>query len=285
MCNISSSIEIKNGTVIGRMYVIINKIGNGSYGEVFVGKHLRKNELVAIKTEPLDMFEKQSFSMLKNEANMYKYIKNGPGIARLKWFGQSNNCVCMVTSLLGQSIEDYKQHQFSNGLPQKIVCNIGQRLMDVIQHIHKSFLIHGDIKPDNILFTANNIEKNANTLHIIDFGLSRSYMTNMYTHVLPGTTFKLIGTPTYASINSHNCQKLSRRDDMESIGYVLLYMSTGSLPWSNSKTHTDILEQKMQFRETIENASLENQSKLIAYFKMVFMLEYDSNPNYTTFKS
>jgi serine/threonine protein kinase len=297
MCDI---FEIKIGTIIGRMYKIINKIGKGSYGEVFVGKHLRKNELVAIKTERIDMFEKQPFSMLKNEAKMYKYIPNGPGLAQLKWFGRTNTHLCMVTSLLGQSIESYKQCRFSNGMPQELVCNIGRRLMTVIQHIHSAFLIHGDIKPDNILFgntlhtnhsqvlhylTDENVVEEIEParkclLYIIDFGLSRSYMTDMHTHVLPGTTFKLIGTPTYASINAHNCQKLSRRDDMESIGYVLLHLSTNSLPWSNSKTHSDMLEQKIQFRKTIEAVSLKNQSTLVAYFKMVFMLKYDTTPNY-----
>jgi len=263
------------------MYKIINKIGNGSYGEVFVGKHLRKNEFVAIKTESLYKINNASFSMLKNEAKIYKYIPNGPGISRLKWFGQSNGFMCMVISLLGQNIDDYKKKYFSTGMSQEMVYNIGRRLMDVIQHVHLSFLIHGDIKPDNILFMANNFEINA--LHIIDFGLSRTYMTNMHTHELPGKTFKLIGTPIYASIGAHNCQKLSRRDDMESIGYVLLHISTNSLPWSTSETHENILEQKIKFRDAIKSIHLNDQSPLVIYFNMVFTLNHDSEPKYKVF--
>jgi serine/threonine protein kinase len=293
--------------LIARKYTILNKIGAGAYGEVFMGKHIRKNEYVAIKSEEImagdvdtnnnddkDDIEDGNNninpgSMLKNEAKIYKYLPAGPGIAVLKWFGCANGRRYMVTTLLGKSIAEYKAAEFPRGMPLNKVYLIGIRLMHVIQHIHSSFLVHGDIKPDNILFGPElssdlsdaTDNTNPNTLHIIDFGLSRAYMTKLHAHVLPSNTFQFIGTPDYASIMCHNCQKPSRRDDMESIGYILLYLSTTRLPWAISESFDEVREKKEQFRKTIISIAPENQTPLIAYFSAIFALEYDSDPEYS----
>ena len=98
-----------------------------------------------------------------------------------------------------------------------------------IQELHAERIIHRDIKPDNFLIGSN--EKTHNTIHVIDFGVSKCYKSARGEHIPFRDGMSLTGTARYASINTHAGYEQSRRDDLESIGHVLLYFLKGSLPW------------------------------------------------------
>jgi serine/threonine protein kinase len=151
------------------------------------------------------------------------------GIPRVRWFGEGPDKNWMVMDLLGKSLEDlfnYCERKFS----LKTVLVVAYELICRIETIHsKGKIVHRDIKPENFLMGRG---RDRHTVYIIDFGLSKQYCNpRTGKHIQQRGGYSLTGTARYASVHAHEGIELSRRDDLMSIGYVLIYFLKGSLPW------------------------------------------------------
>ena len=258
--------------LINKKYKIIEKIGEGSFGLIYKGENIRTRELVAIKVEPI----KHELKLLKNESIIYQFLNNVQGIPSVKWFGKDDKNYYMVLNLLGESLQSIKNKNKSFSLT--LVLQIGIQIILLLKTIHDKGLVHRDIKPDNFLFGLNNQKK---IIHIIDFGLCKSYINNDE-HKPIKKTNSLIGSLTYASINSHDCIELSRRDDLESLGYMLIYFYLGTLSWEDISylSKNENINEKIK---SIKQNILESNSfpeVLVNYIKYVTKLEFEENPNY-----
>jgi serine/threonine protein kinase len=252
--------------LINKKYKIIEKIGEGTFGLIYKGENVRTRELVAVKVEPIE----NNMKLLKNESVIYQYLNNVEGVPIVKWFGKDEKNYYMVLNLLGESLQSIKNvSSFSLGS----VLKIGIQIIIILKTIHDKGLVHRDIKPDNFLLGLNDQRKR---IYIIDFGLCKSYMTNNEHNPIKKTN-SLIGSLTYASINTHNCIELSRRDDMESLGYMLAFLYLGTLPWQEVKIESINIIQKLK-QDITSNDKL--PQILVNYIKYVRSLEYEENPNY-----
>jgi serine/threonine protein kinase len=249
--------------LINKKYKLIEKIGIGSFGLIYKGENLRTRELVAIKVEPIE----DKLKLLKNESIIYNFLNNVQGIPSVKWFGKDETNYYMVLNLLGESLQSIKNKNKSFSL--SVVLQIGIQIVILVKTIHEKGLIHRDIKPDNFLMGLHNESKKIN---IIDFGFCKSYITNEQHNPIKKTN-NLIGSLNYASINAHDCLELSRRDDMESLGYMLIYFYLGELPWNEDYEFTKKRKQKI-----IENNKL--PVILVNYIKYVRNLQYEEKPKY-----
>jgi serine/threonine protein kinase len=257
--------------LINNKYLKINKIGEGSFGSIYKCQNTRTKELVAIKVEPI----KNDTKLLKNESIIYQYLNNCLGIPTVKWFGKDNTNYYMVINLLGESLQNLIEKK--NTFSLKLTLQIGIKIIMLLKTIHDKGLVHRDVKPDNFLFGLNNDKKN---IYIIDFGFCKSYL-NGETHIELKKTKNLIGSLNYASMNSHDYLELSRRDDLESLGYMLLYFYLGKLKWQNMS----ILEYNENLNELIKQMKKNIYSDdipevFIIYFKYVRCIEFSEKPNY-----
>ena len=212
--------------------VLPQLIGKGSFGHVYLGMDKRDGHLVAVKTET----KTDAKPLLKMENNIIKYAtqsltnKDPPsGIIRSYFFWEDSYKYFMVTDLLGPSI----------GALHKICCRsfslkttlmLTEQMINIIRYYHSNNIVHRDIKPDNFLVEYNVPHKH---IYLIDFGLSKKYVINGK-HIPYATNITRVGSLRYMSKNMHDCVEASRRDDMYSIGYVVVYLFTGMLPWQSS---------------------------------------------------
>jgi serine/threonine protein kinase len=249
--------------MINNKYTLIHKIGEGSFGAIYKAQNCRTREEVAIKIEPI----KLAANLLKNESVIYQYLLGTPGIPQVKWYGKDINNYYMVIPLLGKSLEELLKEKQVFSL--KLVYQIGIQLLQLLKSIHDKGLVHRDIKPDNFLLGANSKQ-----LYLIDFGLCKAY-THNDAHIEMKQTKGLIGSLTYCSINAHRHCELSRRDDLESLGYMLIYFSLGGLPWRETKEESELLKQKM---EIIMHPKV--PSILKEFLKYTIALEFKETPCY-----
>jgi len=177
---------------------------------------------------------KNKHPQLLYESRVYKslYTNGVVGIPSIKWFGTEGDFNVMVMDLLGPSLEDlfnFCGRKFS----LKTVLMLADQMISRIEYLHSKNFLHRDIKPDNFLMGTG---KKGHLVYLIDFGLSKKYRDQKtLTHIQYKDKKNLTGTARYASINTHLGIEQSRRDDLESIGYVLMYFNRGSLPWQGLK--------------------------------------------------
>lgn len=252
--------------LINKKYILLENIGSGAFGTIYKGENIRTREKVAIKVEPF----KSGTKMLKNESIIYKCLGDRQGFPIVKWFGKDDYNYYMVLNLLGKSLEELKSDKQSFSL--KLTLQIGIQILFLLMTIHCEGLIHRDIKPSNFLLGLNGKSKQ---IYIIDFGLCKSYLNNDK-HIAFGKTNGLIGSINYSSINSHKLYELSRRDDLESLGYMLIYFYMGSLEWSGLTKTNEIISLK----ETVTTNN-KYPSVLLNYMKYVKSLEFEETPNYS----
>ncbi|KAI8435935.1 hypothetical protein MSG28_004103 [Choristoneura fumiferana] len=263
---------------VGNKYRLGRKIGSGSFGDIYLGTNIVTREEVAIKLECI----KTRHPQLHIESKFYKLMQGGIGIPAIKWCGSEGDYNVMVMELLGPSLEDlfnFCSRRFS----LKTVLLLADQLITRIEDIHYRNFIHRDIKPDNFLM---GLGKKGNLVYIIDFGLAKKYKDPRTLQHIPYRENKnLTGTARYASINTHLGIEQSRRDDLESLGYVLMYFNRGSLPWQGLKAATKrqkyerISEKKLStpFDELCKNHPIEFQ----LYLKYCRRLRFEERPDYS----
>lgn len=256
--------------IVGHKYRIEKRLGNGSFGSIFQGINIRTREKVAIKSEP----NNGDIKSLKNETRVYQYLNGCFGIPKIRWFGTDINNNYMVIDLLGPSLADVMKQRGKFSL--ECVLKLGNQIIDILQGIHEKGMIHRDIKPDNFLLDPL---KEFDQIYIIDFGLCKTYIhVDTNEHIEMKKTKSFVGTPNFSSVNSHNLKELSRRDDLESVGYMLLYFYFGSLPWIE---HVVSKEEMKEMKTTI---SRENRGVLCDFLKSCKELSFHERPFYEDYK-
>ena len=256
----------------------IKKLGEGSFGKVY--KVESNNKYYAMKLES----KKHSQGLLESEATIMTYLK-GSNIPKIELLTQNEEYNILIMELMGKSLEELIN--IHKNFSIKTVCMLAYQMINILQYIHEKHIIHRDIKPDNFVMGLN--ENNAH-LYIIDFGLSKKYRSSKTLMQYPLIKRKkLVGTARYASIHALEEFEQSRRDDLESVGYVLIYFLKGSLPWQGLKAKG----KEERYRKILEKKKEISSEELCKGFPIIFQnfvyyvknLDYLEEPDYENLKN
>ena len=264
------------GKIFFGKYKPEKKLGEDSFGKIYSAVNVIDGENYAFKMESKEGGE----NLLESEAYFLCYLK-GYDIPSVKSYGFSGNYNIMVMELLGKSLEELFQ-ECKKKLSLKTVCFLAQQMLDRMEFIHNKHIIHRDIKPDNFVMGLNN---KCDIVYILDFGLAKKYRSSRtLQHIKFNINKKLTGTARYASINALRGCEQSRRDDLEAIGYVLMYFLRGSLPWQGLKVDRKEDRYKKIYEKKKETSPEELCSgfppELAEYVRYTRNLEFEQNPDY-----
>jgi serine/threonine protein kinase len=264
-------------------------------GDVYLAMDIILGQTVVVKLEPLET----SQHMLAHEFSVYEKLGGGVGIPHVRWFGTEAGFNAMAIDCLGPSLENLftrHRYQFTRitvlTIASQLVSNstlkhdlwinrCGHVQLHRLRFIHSRNLIHCDLKPSNITIGVGN---QADVVYLIDFGLSKEFRdakTHRHISMIPHTKpYTLLGSAVFASINSHIGLELGRKDDLESLAYVLIYFLRGALPWQGLSS-SDILEMKK--RTSASDLCHGLPVELRTFLEYCHSLPFDHKPNYEYF--
>jgi serine/threonine protein kinase len=264
-------------TIVNKQYKLIKKIGEGSFGSVYKAIHIETKKYVAIKAESIKKTKR-----LHHEINIYKKFIVNKYIPQIFWYGTEENYNFLVMEHMGNSLENIFSNHNQN-FSMKTIIMLTIDLLKILQDIHINNILHRDLKPDNIVIGYKNNNKN---IYLIDFGLSKSFINNNDgKHIDIIKNKSLVGSMRYASIRNHKGIEQSRRDELESLSYIILYFFTKSnLPWNGiqEENKQEKSKQICKIKNNIDLKELytdipEEFKTLLIYSKK---LKFDEKPNY-----
>ena len=280
--NLKASTNIENNDM-SYSIDLSTKIGSGAFGDIYKVTCTTTNVVYAVKIETV--VSSNNKSSTEYEAKILKYLKGGIGIPRLIEFISTKENNYLIFDLLGINLDELflrcKKHFSINTIKYLTSQMIGR-----IEFLHLKKLIHRDIKPENFTLSGNQ-NNNPSQIYLIDFGLTKKYVDKHNTHIAIKEGIPLIGTARYASINTHLGYQQSRRDDLESFLYCILYFMKGSLPWqhlrvkSKQEKYQKILEIKISI---CDNEIGSYPKSFVRALQYVRNLQFEEKPDYSFIK-
>lgn len=276
----SNSREVKIGSVVCRKYLLQKEIGKGTFGKIYLGVNQETNEEYAIKIENVSTDLRQD-TLLKEAKILYE-LKGERGVPRMYYFIKDDKLSIMVMTLLHKNMDEVfrdSKRKFSF----KTVFLAADQMLSRIEYLHTKGYVHRDIKPENFMLSLDKSQ-----IFLIDFGLSKKYQDSKGVHVPYCEKTGFVGTARYTSVYSHLGIEQSRRDDLESLGYVLIYFLKGRLPWMNlegatkEEKHKRIAEVKM--KTSIVELCTGLPKEFLQYFQYVKELTFSQEPSYSYLK-
>ena len=270
----------KNNPIILQNYDILEKIGGGSFGEIYKVRCVKTAQIMAMKIEKR---RPEKNLLLIKEKQILQDLQKDFGFPHISAFIKGDVWSYLVMSCLGENLENLRK-KMNSKFSLKTVLMIGHQMMERIEDLHEKKILHRDIKPENFVIGSGG---NYKTIYIIDFGLSKSYIENNE-HIPYRDQKGMVGTARYASINTHLGIEQSRRDDLEAIGYILIYLVKGRLPWQNiyaknkEQKYAQILNHKQKI--SIENLCSGLPQEFVSYFEYIKCLSFTSKPDYKYLK-
>ena len=262
--------------LIFKKFTIEKVISEGIFGEIYLVKNEKDNKYYTMKAEKND----SNIKILEQEGyNLF--ILKGLGIPQLVSYGKIKNYDILIQELLGKSLNElFIENNFQFSMND--ICLISIQLIDRVEWVHSKTLIHRDIKPENFLLGSNN----PNIIYLTGFGLCTKYCSSKSgKHIMPGFRGTFSGTIKYASANAQRGNQLSRRDDLESLGYTILYFMKGGLPWMNLNQNINekeayIKTYSMKKFMPVERLCKGAPSEMQDYFRYIRQLKFKEDPNY-----
>ena len=280
--------------MINNIYSIVKMLGFGAFGEIHLAYDMSLKVMRAIKFEPTSHKNpqlKHEYTVLEQLNKVENTIVNANqepiiGIPKVYYFDRHENKYnYLVMDLLGPSLSDLFQ------LKEKIfsletVLLIGIQMISRIELVHEKGFLHRDIKPENFVI---GLGQKSNLIHIIDFGLSKRYKDKATGQHIPYRENRdLVGTVRYASINAHLGIEQSRRDDIEGIGYVLVYFYLGRLPWQGKQDKAKPQVSKIMEKKLITPPEILCKKMPVEfsyYFHYCRNLKFEDRPDYNMLKN
>ena len=279
--------------LIAENFVMLKLIGKGAFGQIYLSFDMRDNVEVSIKKE-IKKFQKHP--QLRTEAKIYQTLLNISstdltgtkalsqdeiqGVPHFYGMGELFDSFYLIIEFLGPNLMELFNFCGCHKFTISTVSLIALQMLNRIEYLHKHHYIHRDIKPENFLIGT---KEKSNIIFLIDFGLSKRYKNpKNHQHIPYREGRSLIGTARYVSINTHLGIEQSRRDDLESIGYVLIFFLKGILPWQGMKAGGDkyqrIMEKKLQIPTEILCYGLPDE--LVYYLNYSKSLRFEDRPDY-----
>lgn len=265
---------------IEEKYLLINQLNNGAFGEIFKAKHKLSNDNVVIKIE-----KKTDNSLLLYETKMYNHLKNYNYISKIRNFYNDSTNNILIIDYHGGSIYELKSWINIFDLKKKIyfINNLIINIIDALSELHKLLYIYRDVKPQNFCYNKS--------LKLIDLGFCAPYLIDNK-HIVNAKIRKIIGTPNYISKNVLELNTPSRRDDIESVFYIYLFLVVPCELWikysaidnTNKKDITLIFEIINNINNDFYNNEL-NIENLKNFLIFIRNTKFEEIPNYNTFKT
>jgi len=276
---------VPNNTIAGK-WRLGRKVGSGAFGDVYEAQKIgaSSDQRVAIKLQH-KRHKEEEWKVLKD-------VQGCHGLPKIYHLGWEGDYHAIVMEMLGENLEMRCEANNRHTNVQTIAWT-GIKCLDMLEALHKKGYVHADVKPDNFLLGLGTVAPYA--LYMVDLGLSMRFKTATTSRGGGGRHIGFNqnpeffrGTLRYASLNIHAGSTLSRRDDLESLAYVLIYLHMGRLPWQGTvgtekERRIKVREQKQKTPMTwfTDQGCPEVLVELLLYSRG---MAFEAEPNYAEFK-
>lgn len=264
------------------MYKMTKLLGTGSSGHVISAFHILTGTEVALKSGTALEDAPDKPCVVRYEAMVYSLLRGHPGIPSCKWSGLDRGSYFLTLEHLGANLEQLRR--LSRGkLPWKTVVMLGVQMLNRVEFAHSRGIILRDIKPENF---AMGIGEKSHFVYLLDFGLAKLYVNPSTGAHIPYREGRIpLGTMPYSSYNVHFGREQGRRDDLEALGNVLLYLLHGRLPWED--IYAPNKEAKLRRMAEMKAGSAAfrdlltcSPAEFTTYFDHCRSLKFEEKPNY-----
>ncbi|CAM8949676.1 unnamed protein product [Rhodiola kirilowii] len=271
------------------MYKIERKLGKGGFGQVFVGRRVSGGNERATGAAALEVALKFEHRNSKgcsygppHEWQVYNTLGGSHGVPKVHYKGKQGDYYIMVMDMLGPSLWDV-WNTSGQAMSSEMVACIAVESLSILEKLHSKGYVHGDVKPENFLLGQPSTSQEKK-LFLVDLGLATKWRDSANgLHVEYDQRPDMFrGTVRYASVHAHLGRTASRRDDLESLAYTLVFLHRGRLPWQGYQgDNKSYLVCKKKMATSPEMLCCFCPAPLRQFLEIVVNMKFDEEPNYS----